>query len=156
MSTDLPISRRMRGNLTKKTPYPVGLEEIDSQHGYFFFLLDELEIAVQSNTELHLPALIQELVRYAKFHFGCEESLMASYDYYGSSKHMAQHKALLDRVSAMLIDPQLRAGELWLFLNRWIVEHIRVEDTALGAFVATRRRETLSQLQSRLQGTASE
>jgi hemerythrin len=145
----------MPANLTKKTPYPVGLEEIDSQHGYFFFLLDELEIAVQSQVTLQLPALIEELVRYAKFHFSCEESLMTNYGYDASERHFAQHKALLGRVTTMLSDPSVKAGELWLFLNRWIIDHIRVEDTALGAFVTNQRRETLSKLQARMQGTGT-
>lgn len=124
---------------TTKTRYSVNLEEIDSQHGYFFLLLDQFELAIEKDAKSTVSALLQELVRYAKFHFASEESLMSSYEFPGHA-HRAAHADLLSRMGAMLIDERLRPGELKIFLCDWIVDHIQHHDVALARFVVQQRR----------------
>ncbi len=117
----------------------VNLEELDSQHRYFIGLLDQVEFAAKSGATERFPTLVMELLRYAKYHFASEQSLMDAYGYKGAA-HRAEHEQLLARVEAMVDEAQVRPATLRLFLYNWLVSHIQLEDLELAKFVIRERR----------------
>jgi len=120
--------------------YLLGLVEQDSQHTYFFALLQKVELACAKKNEDGLSLLLGELLRYTEFHFASEEALMAAYGF-PSEGHKAEHAMLLARVRAMLDDKDFRPGALRLFLYNWATNHIDLEDRELAAFILNARAE---------------
>ena len=125
--------------------YATLLEEIDAQHRYFVDLLDRLENSCQRGDLLGAQALLQELKRYARFHFQSEEALMRAYEY-PSENHLAEHERILSQVAAMLADPDVRPAKIRMFLYKWLTNHIQLEDTEVAKHVNQKRRELLDSL----------
>lgn len=120
--------------------FSVQLAELDAQHEYFFSLLDQVEAASKVGARDRLPALLEELLRYTKYHFTSEEALMDSYEFPGAA-HREEHANLVQRAETMLVDPGLRPSVLRIFLYKWIVNHIQLSDVELAQFVVNRRRD---------------
>lgn len=119
--------------------FSVQLEELDSQHKYFFTILDQVETASKERANEQFPLLIEELLRYAKYHFRSEEALMDSYDY-PDTAHRFEHDRLLSRAESMMNDAEFRPSSLRLFLYNWIVNHIDLSDRELAHFIMEKRR----------------
>jgi hemerythrin len=118
--------------------YSVGLEELDAQHRYFVTLLERVE-ALAKTKQTHLfPPLLEELLRYARYHFATEEALMAAYAYDGAV-HRMKHGKMLTRIEAMLSEENFRPAALRIFVYNWLVDHIQLEDLLLANHVRARR-----------------
>ena len=62
--------------------HKIGIEEVDLQHQYFLDLIKRLSVILNSNVSAHLDTrLINEIIKYAEFHFQSEENLMVINDY---------------------------------------------------------------------------
>lgn len=118
--------------------YSVRLEELDAQHKYFFFMLDGIEAAITAGDQARIKQLLEELLRYAQFHFASEQALMASYGYAGAA-HLAEHTKLLSDVADQLKDTAVRPSALRMFLYDWLVDHIQKQDLALARFILSAR-----------------
>lgn len=122
--------------------YSVNLNEIDAQHWHFFTLLDAIEIAIKSKDAESVHALLEELRRHAYAHFKSEEAYMEAYEYPGE-RHREEHRKMSERLETMLVDPELRAASVLVFLYKWLVAHIQLEDAQLAAHVAAKRSAVL-------------
>ena len=120
--------------------HSVGMDEIDAQHRYFFALLEQIEVASKAHSERRFPFLLEELLRYTRFHFRSEEALMESYCFVGDS-HRREHENLLRQAEEMSSRTDVRPAALRLFMYKWIVNHIQLEDMELAKFVSSKRRE---------------
>ena len=118
--------------------YALGLIELDSQHTYFFNLLDRVEEVCSKHAGDGIELMLGELLRYTEFHFSSEEALMVAYGY-PSDGHKAEHAMLMARVRSMLGDKDFRPPSLRLFLYNWITNHIDLEDRELAAFILKAR-----------------
>jgi hemerythrin len=123
--------------------YETGLADIDVQHRYLFALVQRVQPLddVVDRVELHLIA--NELVRFAKCHFGYEERLMTMYGYLDSARHLAEHAKLLDEVQTFQNDQEIEARRLALFICNWLVAHTMLEDRQLAEHVVPIRARAL-------------
>ncbi|HEY5957381.1 MAG TPA: hypothetical protein VIV60_12535 [Polyangiaceae bacterium] len=63
---------------------------------------------------------------------------MNAYGYNGTA-HCAEHARILSRIDSMLSDPNFRPAQLRLFVYKWLVVHIQLEDADLADHVIARR-----------------
>ncbi|MGC4067889.1 MAG: bacteriohemerythrin [Polyangiaceae bacterium] len=115
------------------------LAELDAQHRYFIALIDQFERARRRDDEQLFVLLLDELQRYARYHFASEELLMSAYSY-PSEEHRAEHRSLLARMDEMMGQESVNRAKLQLFLYKWLTNHIQLEDCALARHVIEVRR----------------
>ena len=114
--------------------YDTGVEEIDLQHRYFLALINRLRGELDAcEDEAYRRRLLDELARYAAFHFISEENLMLKHGYPGVEQQRRLHLELIDQLSWRM---QSRShGDLFDFLVGWFVHHTVEEDRRIGDFV---------------------
>jgi len=113
------------------------IEEIDLQHQYFLRLINRLSEELPLARDEHYRwSLLNELSRYAAFHFLSEENLMFKLGYPGLEKHRQLHFNLLDKLSSRMGNST--SEELLGFLVEWFVQHTTQEDRLIGEFARSR------------------
>jgi hemerythrin len=122
-----------------RSEFETGVEEIDLQHHYFVNLINRLSKSL--TTRDHDPAqnrLLNELMKFAQFHFASEENLMSSLNYADLEEHKRLHIKLLNTLNGRigLFQQDLaEADQLLEFLREWFLNHILVEDKKLTAYL---------------------
>ncbi|MBS1131468.1 MAG: Hemerythrin cation binding region [Proteobacteria bacterium] len=119
-----------------------GIRAIDLQHEELIGMLNELDAAYSGGCEQFvLESVLQRLGAYAEFHFGTEESLMATLprSEQHAEEHLRQHRGFMEQLSRMRAassqDAPQTMGILIDFLNQWLYEHILKSDRNLGALL---------------------
>lgn len=120
-----------------------GLPDIDTQHRYFFELILRVDFLRKGHDTQNRQGVLEELVSYARCHFGCETVLMRSYGYPEQEKHLEEHAALLKRVDGFLTEKYPNFQKLALFLFNWFSSHTTLDDRPLAAHILAKRAETL-------------
>lgn len=126
--------------------YDTGVEEIDLQHRYFLALINRLtaELAASGDAR-YRQGLLNELAKYAAFHFASEENLMVKLGYPDRERHRMLHIELIDKLSsrmnAITYEPLLE------FLVGWFIQHTTTEDRHIGEHL--RRRQSPQALEPR-------
>jgi hemerythrin-like metal-binding protein len=116
----------------------VGYHYIDAQHAMLFHLIGQLRRALVSDeARKHLVAILDEVKKYATFHFASEENYMADIDYPERHRHAQLHTRMLvelaDHVRRVEADPQ--HGELALrFVEDWLYHHVAHEDQKFAKY----------------------
>ena len=114
----------------------VGFGEIDRQHQRLIEIANALNAAMQTGEGTSaVGRILNELVDYTVKHFAYEENLMRQQGYRDINNHLAEHKKLIDDVSAY--KRQFESGhnntiELLGFVRDWLVKHIMKTDLALA------------------------
>lgn len=123
-----------------RSEFETRVEEIDLQHRFFLRLInrlgEELSTAQDPN---YRQRLIDELHRYAKFHFLSEENLMVKFGYPAFDSHRKHHLDLLDNLSSRANNQSRDA--LLQFLTEWFCLHTVHEDRPIGDFILGPRRD---------------
>ena len=120
-----------------KTAYETGVDEIDLQHRYFAALINRLSGELEvCDDEAYRRRLLDELAKYAAFHFASEENLMFKFGYPGLEKQRRLHRDLIDQLSWRM-QSKSYAG-LFEFLVNWFVHHTVEEDHHIGDYVRCR------------------
>ena len=114
--------------------YDTGVEEIDLQHRYFMTLINRLTVELAASDDpKYRQSLLNELAKYAAFHFASEENLMTKFGYPDRERHRMLHIELIDKLSsrmnAMTYEP------LFEFLIGWFIQHTTTEDHRIGEHV---------------------
>jgi hemerythrin-like metal-binding protein len=122
-----------------------GIPAIDEQHGELLDLANEVVDA--SGSRLH-PDLLNLaatfLAGYAAYYFAAEEWVMTDLNYPQRSEHFDHHRRLQREVAAHVAEVRVNRSceacknEIALFLENWIVHHIRVVDREMAEFLRTR------------------
>ena len=113
--------------------YETGIAEIDLQHRYFLSLIGRIEGEMRdTNDDVYRQRLIEELRRYAKFHFASEENIMFKLGYPRLELHCKHHIELLDKLSSRSLSNDLNS--LLAFLVDWFKHHTVEEDRQIGVF----------------------
>ena len=121
--------------LAWKAEFETGVEEIDLQHRYFLRLINRLgEELATAKDERYRQCLLDELAKYATFHFVSEENIMFKFAYPGLAEHARLHWSLLDRLSSRATGRPVE--ELLDFLTEWFAEHTTKEDHLIGEYLA--------------------
>jgi hemerythrin len=113
--------------------YETGIAEIDLQHQYFMNLINRIADEVIHSQEVeYRKRLLDELGKYASFHFLSEENIMYKLGYPDRQQHYLLHRDLLDKLSAARVhEDEIRIVN---FLHDWFQHHTLCEDKKIGAF----------------------
>ena len=118
----------------------IGIDEIDDDHGKLINLFNILNHSVtEGATSEYVSAVLEELINCTAWHFSHEERLMLKYGYDAYEEHKADHQDLIDGVKELqqkfLQTGKLDKKEHLEFLERWLTEHILVDDIRLGSYL---------------------
>jgi methyl-accepting chemotaxis protein len=110
-----------------------GIGIIDEQHKELVGLINRLNGAMQQGTgKAVVGEILDELGRYATFHFSQEESLFDKYGYPEAEEHKAVHRKLLGEATEFI--ERFQSGQtamsrdLFFFLKDWLTNHIKGVD----------------------------
>lgn len=121
------------------TKFEIGHELIDSQHRIFLLLLNKLVSAIyQRVPKEHLFRVLNELKKYAEFHFLSEENLMYEVNYPDIKAHEAIHSRILLETALLLervAQDRANPDDVVTFLKSWLFVHILNEDSRIAQFV---------------------
>ena len=118
----------------------IGIDEIDDDHRRLVELFNLLNHSVTGGeTPEYLAAVLEELINCTVWHFSHEERLMLKYDYKESAEHKAEHQELI-KSAKELQQKIVQAGELvaeedLVYLERWLTQHLLVDDMRLGTYL---------------------
>lgn len=119
--------------------YLIGIEEIDAQHKRFLKLIKSTYDLKHANIkDKDVFKLLDELTKYAFFHFDSEESFMKVYSYPKLHIQIEEHTKIkkelqekVDRIKKQEAD----LIELLFFLMKWFVDHTSYIDKDLGKYM---------------------
>ena len=119
----------------------IGIDEIDDDHRRLIEIFNLLNHSVaEGETQEYLEAVLEELINCTIWHFSHEERLMLKYGYSGLTEHKEEHQELIQSVKELqqniLQTGRLEASEDLEFLERWLTQHILVDDMRLGSYLA--------------------
>ncbi|MGC9141544.1 MAG: bacteriohemerythrin [Caldimicrobium sp.] len=117
-----------------------GVKECDDQHKKLVSLINELYDAMkQGKGKEVIDKALDELVKYAGYHFTTEETLMSKYGYPELAAHKREHEYFKNKIKEFL-DKKAK-GEVTLsvevmsFLKDWLLKHIMGTDKKYGPFL---------------------
>jgi methyl-accepting chemotaxis protein len=134
---------RVRPLLEWSPAISVGHGEIDRQHQILIEIANRLNAAMQSGKgRAATGAVLKELVDYTVEHFAFEERLMEKHAYGERTRHIEQHRRLVDDV--LKFKREFDNGttavsvDLMNFIRDWLVNHILKVDRAFAGDLAKR------------------
>ena len=126
-------------NLNWKKNYSVGVFEIDAEHKVFLKTIKKIHNAFEKRLSTDIQKrLLEELYKYADFHFHSEENVMLMCNYPDYESHKMQHNGLMqtlaDTINFLDID-KIDKKQLIEFLIQWFKEHTTSTDLELGTYL---------------------
>ncbi len=120
--------------------YELGIEELDEHHRHLVDLLNMAYDGLNCGAERdELEAVLDELARYAKYHFAAEEHGMEIYKFPNPSYHLEEHEKFRVRVDGFIKDFHDGKANLTVhvvqFLYNWLMHHILNTDAEYGRYV---------------------
>lgn len=121
--------------------FEIGHERIDAEHRIFLSLIRDLSTEAEAEaTKERIERTLQEIYKYADFHFTSEENIMADVDYPALPEHKHTHDRLLaqyrNRVHEFRADLQ-SPESIVNFLFQWFALHTTQEDKRIAEFLLT-------------------
>jgi hemerythrin len=117
----------------------VGVKVSDDDHKRLIDLVNRLDDGMRTGQGKEVVGkVLDELVRYTKFHFAREEQMFAKTGY-PAAVHKKEHDDLVKQV--LDLQARYQKGELALsmetleFLKNWLVNHIQGTDKKYGPFL---------------------
>ncbi len=124
--------------VTWNDTYSVKVKEIDLQHKKLVDIINELFDAMKAGKgNTVIDKLLDELVKYTKYHFSAEENYMRKFKFDQSDIQEAQHKQFVAKINDFI--EQYKANRLTLsiemmnFLKDWLINHIVKMDKQYSA-----------------------
>lgn len=121
--------------------FETGLADIDSQHRYFYGLIQRVYELRDTNCASNLRAIAEEILRYGACHFKCEGELMIAYDFPDKVSHQQEHDKLLQRAKYLCARHHIDGYALSDFLENWFTNHSQGDDRKLALHILERRRQ---------------
>ena len=125
----------------------VGVNEIDNQHKELIDRVAGLLSAMsQGKGKNEVTQTLDFLAEYVVCHFNSEERIMKEHSYPGFVHHRQQHLFFTGKVKELKerLDREGPSSSLAIqaqrLLSDWLVNHISVIDSALGAFLSEAKR----------------
>jgi hemerythrin len=124
--------------------YRTGHDTIDQQHRDLFTQVNQIYAMTQAEPQDNaaIRAQLTEFAALAIAHFDLEEALMIQHAYPNFEVHFKTHRALVNKVQALLEKPDHSLDELpaevTQVLADWMVHHIRGEDQQMIRFLQER------------------
>ncbi len=126
--------------------FSVKIPSLDNQHKELFNLTRKLANSIRIGAKDETPSLIlNELLKYAEFHFKYEEDFFHKYDYVDTAKHIKSHRQFQNKINGFKYISERANPHLSLrivsFLYNWLTSHILKEDMAYSLFLEQRMLE---------------
>lgn len=122
--------------------YSIGIDRIDYQHQYFVELINWLSPKLEADQNAQLrQRYIEEIMRYASFHFFSEETQMMEAGFPALGHHQELHRTLinqLNQTASRLEMGEVKVDELISFLIKWFLFHTAEEDGDFARFLGTK------------------
>ena len=117
----------------------VGNSAIDKEHELFSEVMNRIISSIEKNDPPdYLESLVNELIKYAEFHFLSEQNMMRRFDYPDFLQHMNEHDKLLaelrNRIFSLDYEYMDFSGLVEYFIG-WFKNHIRNTDKKLVEFL---------------------
>lgn len=120
--------------------FEVGHARIDAQHRALLELINAVaEASAADASRPQVLRLVNELTKYAEYHFVSEENLMEESGYPDTARHRREHAILVARLADQIQDFQsgiLRAEKIVAYLVEWFTLHAMQEDQKLASHLA--------------------
>ena len=112
---------------------------IDAEHCTFHKLIvDFQEAAIQNAPKEKLNKILEEITKYAEFHFASEEKIMTDNQYPELGEHANLHRNLLaavkDKCTQFQLD-KIDSTQVYIFLLNWFAFHTSHEDKKLVSYL---------------------
>jgi hemerythrin len=127
--------------------FRVGHEMIDEQHQQLFAAINEfMSVCNQGKIGDELKKSLDFLNDYTIKHFFEEEQLQKKYEYPDYENHRALHEGLKKVARDMSVQwimkgsSEALAEDVKIKVGDWLVNHIKVEDKKLGAYIQSKNR----------------
>lgn len=108
-----------------------GIDVIDSQHKKIVLYINQLDSVKDTNDQVKIHQVLDELVEYTVSHFAYEEALMEEASYPFIAPHKKVHGLFVKRVDdycKRFKEGEDVTSELLLLLKNWLINHIKSED----------------------------
>ena len=122
----------------------VGIEAMDNDHKELFDLINSLYVGINQGFQYaKLDEILLELLRYSRYHFEAEESLMRKYNYPELQKHIDSHVKYVEKIGEIRkrftdTDNDLVVlMKMQEFLREWWINHIESTDKKYGEYLAS-------------------
>ena len=120
--------------------YSVKIPAIDDQHKKIFELIARLSLSIRGkDKKTDIDLILNELMRYAEFHFKYEEDLFHKYNYPDTSRHIKGHRYFQHKIDSFKFmneeENQNLKIDIISFLYNWLTKHIREDDQAYSLFL---------------------
>ncbi len=126
--------------------FEVGHERIDSEHRIFLSLIRDLSGEAESKAgKPRVERTLNEIYKYADFHFTSEENIMADIGYPRLDEHKNTHQRLLAQFKNKRHEYQaevLEADAIVSFLFQWFALHTTQDDRRIAEYIAIPATET--------------
>ena len=118
----------------------VGHERIDEQHKKLVGIINDFFDSVQRGADENtLPGIVEDLLKYAGYHFEYEEEMMRTAEYPELEKHRKEHIDLTEKVVAykqrLEEGDNIISAQLLDFLKDWLLNHLMVSDKDYAPYV---------------------
>jgi len=129
----------MEHELIWKKEYEVGDYEIDAEHQIFLKIIFKINKEFEDDFDNEYEVLLlNELYKYADFHFTSEENRMRLFKYPDYESHKKEHKKLLIELSEKISFFNLKfieKNKLVEFLYYWFINHTSDLDLKFGIYL---------------------
>lgn len=120
--------------------YEIGNVEIDAEHKVFIKIIGKIKVALSKKNEwTQLVFLLEELLKYADFHFCSEENVMRSVNFPDLISHQKEHQQLLtdlrQKIHFLQAKKTEKSDELISFLMHWFLNHTLNEDRQIVHYI---------------------
>jgi hemerythrin-like metal-binding protein len=123
--------------------FKLGIEQFDEHHQHLVALINKVydDYTAEAPSEA-VGAVLDELVKYATYHFGLEEKWMDVQKYPNRYRHSEEHEKFSKTVTEMF--SEYNGGRLNLsldiliFLKNWLTDHILKTDVEYAHYVASK------------------
>ena len=118
-----------------ESDFETGNEYVDLQHRYFVDLINRVgKNFKETDDDAYKKNLVNELRKYADFHFTSEENIATAFKRPGVRSHHQRHAELLEEFNekAEKLNQGLKTVDQFLdFLTEWFMGHTIYEDQKL-------------------------
>ncbi len=129
----------MKQKLIWKKEYEVGDYEVDAEHQIFLKIIQKIDNAfTEVSDNAYILRLLNELFKYAVFHFASEENRMLYFKYTDYETHKQEHEKLLVGLNneiGILDIKFIDQEKLIKFLFNWFIEHTTSSDIKFGNYL---------------------
>lgn len=129
--------------------FSIKIPSIDTQHKELFNLIGKLAKSIRiGEGEESISLILNELMKYAEFHFKYEEDFFHKYNYPEVESHIRFHRKFEESIAGFkyIFESEKKhlSTKVIGFLYNWLTVHILKEDMAYSLFLEQRMREDKS------------